>query len=141
MATTGKIRHAWLRDALTDRGFQQKDVAKRWKVDNAVVSRFIRVGEPELTFERADVLCDMLGMDLTELRMRLAEKPIPRRERERVEPNGDPSGILAELKACVNKARAALPGWKINLTIEPGNGDPGTHGNPMRVAFVAGEGH
>lgn len=122
---THKSRHAWLRDALIDRGKMQKDVAKAWGCDEAVVSRFIRTGEPELTFQRAEVLAKMLGIDLVELQTRLAEKPVPASRKEPV--RGGPAhvatgsesiSVLAELKANVARAREALPGWRITLTIE-----------------------
>lgn len=152
MAPT-KIRHAWLRDALMDRGYQQKDLAKWWKVDNAVVSRFVRTGEPELTWDRAQVLCEKLGLTMDDLRIRLAERPIPAPAREPAAPvrssgpahtGVEPTSVLHELHACVKRAREALPGWKIHLTIEPnGNGNGGNEvgsaGNPMRVGWVRGD--
>lgn len=120
-----KARHAWLRDALMDRGKLQKDVAKAWGCDEAVVSRFIRTGDPELTFQRAEVLAKMLGIDLMELQTRLAEKPVPASRKEparggtaSVATRHEPNSVLAELKETVARAREALPGWRITLTIE-----------------------
>jgi plasmid maintenance system antidote protein VapI len=39
-------RHRWLRDELMDKNLKQRDVARAWDVDDAVVSRFIKHGEP-----------------------------------------------------------------------------------------------
>jgi len=55
-------RHRWLLGALIDAGFSQRDVAKAWHVDDAVVSRFIATGKPDLTPERQMLLSQMLGM-------------------------------------------------------------------------------
>jgi hypothetical protein len=54
--------HGWLVGALADRGYQQRDLAKAWKVDDAVVSRFISSGKPDLTPERQMMLAQMLGI-------------------------------------------------------------------------------
>lgn len=139
MAAPIKLRHAWLRDALMDKGKRQKDLAKLWKVDEAVASRFIRTGEPTLTMDRAVLLSQMLDMDLNELQLRLAEKPLPRAS-SHVPPEPaatDPLDVLTELRAAVERARDSLPGWKITLDIRPDdNGDPGSPGRAVRVAFM-----
>jgi hypothetical protein len=150
-----KSRHAWLRDALIDRGKMQKDVAKAWGCDEAVVSRFIRLGEPELTFQRAEVLSKMLGINLVELQTRLAEKPVPAgRARATREPEPEPEldshdpgtnnvrRVLDEVRAAVDRARMRLPdGYRIKVSIEYGD-DPaaefGTHGKPARISFLGG---
>jgi hypothetical protein len=59
--------NAWLHDALADRDLLAKDVAEAWCVDDAVVSRFINIGEPELTWSRAHTLCHMLRIDMNDL--------------------------------------------------------------------------
>jgi Fe-S cluster assembly ATPase SufC len=121
MSKQQKPRHAWLRDALTDRGHTQHDVAKQWGVDDAVVSRFIKVGEPELTWDRGQVLCRMLSIDFNELNLRLKEgvamrAPTPKK----VDGVSSRELVIAELKAAVQKARDALPGSKIEVTISHG---------------------
>jgi hypothetical protein len=63
--------HGWLIGALADRGYQQRDLAKAWKVDDAVVSRFISSGKPDLTPERQMMLSQMLGMTNDQLLARL----------------------------------------------------------------------
>jgi hypothetical protein len=64
-------RHGWLVGALDDAGYQQRDLAKAWKVDDAVVSRFIRTGKPDLTPERQMLLAQMLGLTNDQLLARL----------------------------------------------------------------------
>ncbi|OLB79028.1 MAG: hypothetical protein AUI16_02175 [Alphaproteobacteria bacterium 13_2_20CM_2_64_7] len=64
-------RHGWLVGALDDAGYQQRDLAKAWKVDDAVVSRFISSGKPDLTPERQMILSQMLGMTNDQLLARL----------------------------------------------------------------------
>jgi hypothetical protein len=69
--------HGWLVRALADRGYQQRDLAKAWKVDDAVVSRFISSGKPDLTPERQMMLSQMLGLTNDQLLSRLyGEMPL-----------------------------------------------------------------
>jgi hypothetical protein len=63
--------HGWLVGALADQGYQQRDLAKAWKVDDAVVSRFISSGKPDLTPQRQMLLSQMLGMTNDQLLARL----------------------------------------------------------------------
>jgi len=39
----------WLATALAERGHNQRDLTTAWKVDDAVVSRFIGTGRPKAT--------------------------------------------------------------------------------------------
>jgi hypothetical protein len=72
-------RHGWLVGVLADRGYQQRDLAKAWRVDDAVVSRFISSGKPDLTPERQMILSQMLGMTNDQLLARLyGEISVPR---------------------------------------------------------------
>jgi hypothetical protein len=61
----------WIRAALADRGLQAKDLAKRWGVTDAVASRFINEGDPELTWDRAVLLARLLDLDLNQLHAKL----------------------------------------------------------------------
>ena len=70
-------RHAWLRKALADRNFTAADVARAWKVDDAVPHRYIKIGEPKITVFRLNALCHLLDMAPTELLVRLSERPLP----------------------------------------------------------------
>jgi hypothetical protein len=79
MTNPTKDRHGWLRDALSDKGYLQKDLATAWGVDGATPTTFIRSGKPELTFDRALVLAKMLEMPLDELQLRLQEGVPPGR--------------------------------------------------------------
>lgn len=63
----------WIRPALLDRGYQQKNIAQSWGVTHGQVSRFINYGHPELTLSRAVVLADMLGMDVNSLAEKIHE--------------------------------------------------------------------
>jgi hypothetical protein len=64
-------RHGWLVGALADAGYQQRDLARAWKVDDAVVSRFISTGKPDLTPERQMMLAQMLGLTNDQLLAKL----------------------------------------------------------------------
>jgi hypothetical protein len=70
-------RHAWLRKALADRGFTAADVARAWKVDDAVPHRYISKGEPKITVFRVNALSHLLEMTATEILARLSERPLP----------------------------------------------------------------
>jgi hypothetical protein len=61
----------WIRAALADRGLQAKDLAKGWGVTDAVASRFINEGDPELTWDRAVLLARLLDLDLNQLHAKL----------------------------------------------------------------------
>jgi hypothetical protein len=63
--------HGWLVGALSDAGYQQRDLAKAWRVDDAVVSRFISTGKPDLTPERQMLLSEMLGLTNDQLLIKL----------------------------------------------------------------------
>lgn len=137
MPTQERDRHAWLRTALADRGHRQKDLAKAWGVDDAVASRFIKTGEPELTFDRAQSLAKMLDVGLDELKLRLAEglAPVQRRGAPRAEQQaardarderapseiGSPAeAALDNLKSAVARVQATLPGTKVCATVTYG---------------------
>ena len=64
-------RHGWLVGALDDNGFQQRDLARAWKVDDAVASRFINSGKPDLTPQRQMMLAQMLGLTNDQLLAKL----------------------------------------------------------------------
>src|SRR4051794_29526810 len=81
MPSKAQSRHEWLRPALAIAGHRQTDLAKEWGVDDAVVSRFLKAGEPKLIFERAVTLARMLNMPLEELQARLAENLPPQHSR------------------------------------------------------------
>lgn len=81
---SGAERHSWIRGRLLDLGRQATDIAIVWgrlegkkKLDDAVISRFIKTGTPTITLERAVVLAELLQMGLLELTVRLSEKPLP----------------------------------------------------------------
>ena len=126
----GKGKHGWLVGALADAGYRQRDVAKAWGVNDAVVSRFIKAGRPALSLERANVLAKMLGMNVAELNTRVSETLPPNRrlpivpQQQALEPpvNGthrdDPDAALANLRAAVARARKALPKAEITVRIK-----------------------
>jgi hypothetical protein len=128
--TVAKERYRWLRDALADKGLRAKDVAKAWGCTDAVVSRFIKLGEPELTWTRAETLSRMLGMDMRELQIRFAEKPIPDAIPSQAPPSQldyeheprkhelDAQAALDAVRAAVKHARQVLPGYRITVKIE-----------------------
>jgi len=127
-----KDRHGWLRIALADAGHRQKDVAKAWGCDDAVVSRFIKTGEPDLTWDRAQTLCSMLGMSLDELKLRLAEGLAPRKTTKggssprsieaAVKKDTDTvAGVLAEIKGQQERLRELIPDAQVDVSIKYGS--------------------
>jgi hypothetical protein len=145
MIGQARERHAWLRGALADRGLRAKDVAQRWGVTDAVLSRFIKTGDPELSMARAQVLADMLGMPVGDLSKRIAEDlaPPPRRPEPEPEADAEPEAppapaapaaphtgngvrmLLNELKECAERVRHALPGYRVIVRVELQNGETG----------------
>jgi hypothetical protein len=123
--------HGWLVRALADRGYQQRDLAKAWKVDDAVVSRFISSGKPDLTPERQMMLSQMLGMTNDQLLARLyGEMPVRRvippypqstPHREQTSPpvtrNSNPDLVEAEIRRAVERLEELLPGATISIHI------------------------
>jgi DNA-binding Xre family transcriptional regulator len=100
-------RHAWLRKALADRGFTAADVARAWKVDDAVPHRFLKIGEPKITVFRLNALCHLLEMTATELLARLSERPLPATELRDV-PISIVAGIAGQLGIDVDEMLARL---------------------------------
>lgn len=125
MKTPLRDKHGWLRQALADHGYQQKDLAKTWGIDPALVTRFIKTGFPELTNSRLQSLARMIGMPLNELSARVTEgvgplrryaPPMPPVSARALPPqSADP--ILAELHEAVRGAQAARPEYEIRVTI------------------------
>jgi hypothetical protein len=118
--------HGWLVGALADRGYQQRDLAKAWKVDDAVVSRFISSGKPDLTPERQMLLAQMLGMSNDQLLARLYGEmparrviplhPQPQPLRPAVAPTKSDT-VEAEIHRCVERLQQLLPGATISIHI------------------------
>lgn len=126
-------RHEWLKQALAEHGHRQGDVAKAWGVDDAVVSRFIKSGEPELTWDRAQTLSSMLAMTLDELKLRLQEGMPPRAaaaaSRRAAAPapassppvaDGDAAAAMKDLHAAAHRAIGALGINGVRLVLEFG---------------------
>src|SRR3954463_9014993 len=68
---------AWIRDALAEQGYSQRDLAKQWGISEASVTRFIAGTEDQDPKMRKCVeLAGMLGMSLDELAQRLGIKAI-----------------------------------------------------------------
>jgi hypothetical protein len=116
-------RQDWLRILLKETGRQQQDVAKLWKCDGAVVSRFIASGAPELTWDRAVSLSKMFQVSLDELHRRISGA-------ERSDAIRPPSvgslpaaqhNAIANLESAVEHLRAALPDATVKLSIVMGD--------------------
>lgn len=130
MASANKDRHAWLKPALAGAGHRQKDVATAWGVDDAVVSRFIKIGEPELTWDRAQTLARMLGLSLDELKLRLFEGLPPQGTGRPVAPTPriaavkdaapETNDVMRELNAAVIGAIRALGVKGIKVVLDYG---------------------
>lgn len=111
-------RHEWLRDALADKGLRAKDVAKAWGVDDAVVSRFIKTGEPELSFTRAEALCRMLGLTISDLQIKLADRHVPMEEPASTPIENGAKRALEKLQACAEECLRSLPkGFQVSVQI------------------------
>jgi hypothetical protein len=143
--------HQWLRDALADKGLEEKYLAKRLGVNASQVSRFINFGTPRLKWEEAVVISSMLGIDMNELQGKIAATRKPTRKVARLpdvpapvveapaEPapaveatvNGakcdDTVQALNQLRTAVDQARRLLPaGCKISISIDyPGLSNDG----------------
>jgi hypothetical protein len=76
MSKTSK-KHGWLIDALADRGYMQKDLARAWDVDVSVASRFVSSGKPDITLERLGILARMIDVSREELIKRLVGENTP----------------------------------------------------------------
>jgi DNA-binding Xre family transcriptional regulator len=122
-----KERHAWIRDMLADRGLRAKDVATAWGVTDAVVSRFIKTGEPELTFDRATALCRMFGCTMDGLQIRISGQAtsFPFADKQKnptftttAPLSADAAAALADLREAANRAARTLPeGYQISVQI------------------------
>lgn len=63
-----KLKHEWIRDGLTRRGYRQKDLAIAWSSQQASVSRFLQGEElQDLPLSKAVSLARMLGITVDEL--------------------------------------------------------------------------
>lgn len=136
MLAVQKDKYGWVKTALAEAGLMQKDVAKSWKCDVAVISRWIKTGVPKLSYDRMKVLAAMLDMDLNELSARLEGQTPPRvgaiaravAKREvpaRQAPpgakgaGGDILAALDEMKEVAARVQATLPpGLKVVFSIE-----------------------
>jgi hypothetical protein len=124
-------RHGWLVGALDDAGYQQRDLAKAWRVDDAVVSRFISTGKPDLTPERQMLLAQMLRLTNDQLLARLYGE-VSLRGVSRLHPRPVPvsapapqppvtrmnsDAVEAEIRRAVERLEELLPGAKISIHI------------------------
>jgi hypothetical protein len=119
-------RHGWLTGALQDAGYSQHDLALAWKVDDAVVSRFISSGKPDLTPERQMMLSKILGLTNDQLLNGLygdGPKPriIPLRERGATPSSNSSGGGIeeahAELKRAIEHLQELMPHATVTVTI------------------------
>lgn len=61
-------RHNWIKDALTKRGYKQRDLARNWSVAEGSVTRFISGEENQNpVLSKALTLAKMLGISLDDL--------------------------------------------------------------------------
>jgi hypothetical protein len=125
-ATQMAKRHGWLVGALDDHGFQQRDLARAWKVDDAVVSRFINSGKPDLTPQRQMLLAQMLGMTNDQLLSRLyGDASLPRiiaSPARGSAPSSNPhrGGIEqahAEVRRAIERLQELMPDATVTVTI------------------------
>jgi hypothetical protein len=129
-------RFGWLVTALSDRGHMQKDLAKAWGIDDAVVTRFINTGKPDLTPERQIALARMLGLDHNELIARMYEGVAPRAAVKKpgggngtaaptptptptpARGAGDINQTLSDVQRGVKLLKQMMPSAKITFTID-----------------------
>jgi hypothetical protein len=128
-------RHGWLTEALQDAGYSQHDLALAWKVDDAVVSRFISSGKPDLTPERQMLLSQILGLTNDELLNKLYgdtafKRVLPLTRQQQRDQNSpqprvtvrqlDGGGIEeahAELKRAIEHLQEVMPHATVTVTI------------------------
>jgi hypothetical protein len=116
MASTDK--HGWLRDALRDKSIRAKDLAEAWGVDDAVVSRFIKTGDPELTLVRALELCRLLGFDMPQLLGKMGLHTPATKDVVKQEGSEGVQAELANLREATDRAGRVLPkGYQISVRI------------------------
>lgn len=130
-------KYGWVRTALAEAGHLQKDLAEAWGCDEAVVSRWLKTGDPKLTWERAQTLAEMLAMSLQELQTRIAAEVPPRAgdialraaRRDLAElTNNRPSArtdtlesAMEELRQAADRVQSKLPsGFRVVFKIEQG---------------------
>jgi hypothetical protein len=123
--------HGWLVGALADHGYQQRDLARAWKVDDAVVSRFISSGKPDLTPERQMILSQMLGMTNDQLLVRLYGEvsvrrvvplrppPVPTPAPAAPSREQNHATVDAVIRRCVERLEELLgPGVRVSIHID-----------------------
>jgi len=123
MVTTKK--HGWLVGALADNGYQQRDLAQAWKVDDAVVSRFISSGKPDLTPQRQMLLAQMLRMTNDQLLSRLygEMRAIPPRPQQHEHAAADDlAAALVNARRAVQRVQELLPDAKVHFSVVLNNG-------------------
>src|SRR5262245_49492335 len=116
--------HGWLSGALNDVGYQQQDLAKAWGVDDAVVSRFINSGKPDLTPQRQMILSQILGLTNDQLLNRLYGDGVPLSDRvlsklspPTVSNGGSLEQAHAELKRAIERLQELMPDATVTVTI------------------------
>jgi hypothetical protein len=117
--------HGWLVGALAGAGYQQRDLARAWRVDDAVVSRFIGTGKPDLTPERQMMLAQMLGLTNDQLLAQLYGDPpartgIPLRPPQPIRPAvalTKSDTVEAEIRRAVERLEQLLPGARVSIHI------------------------
>jgi hypothetical protein len=120
-------RHGWLTGALQDAGYSQHDLAQAWKVDDAVVSRFISTGKPDLTPERQMMLSKILGLTNDQLLVRLygdgttlparVVRPPGRGSAPSTLNGGGIEEAHAELKRAIEHLQELMPHATVTVTI------------------------
>lgn len=100
-----KLKHEWIKDALTRRGYRQKDLAVAWGSQQASVSRFIAGEElQDLPMSKAMVLARMLNISLDDLAKGLGF-----------------SGVVVEPQIEAVAAPGQVPLGTVNMTtVKPG---------------------
>lgn len=125
---------SWVRDRLIDRGYNQKDVAKKWGCDDAVVSRFLKQGTPPLSLDRAGKLSKMIGLSVDELMLRINEgleppkgngAPVPPAPQSPEIPSVGDDHLVHLTKAIANTRKRLPEGWKVAVAITNEDGEPG----------------
>jgi hypothetical protein len=115
-------RHGWLVGALADAGYQQQDLAKAWRCDGAVVSRFIASGKPDLTPERQMILSQILNLTNDELLAKLYGSVAVRRQVTALPQSAAvnvsvPVDVRRQIEDCVRSLQSLLPGAKVTVNI------------------------
>jgi hypothetical protein len=131
--------HEWAVRALHEKGYTQADLTREWgrnedrDLDDAVVSRWIAIGAPKITFSRILVLSKMLGKSADQVIASIAHAegvtivgpkppapahPLPSATQKPADgAAGDLGEALNQAQLAVRRVQELLPNAKVHFSI------------------------